>query len=489
MFALPKWITDIKKLFGTADGKVLGRVGGAWEFLSSFVPSSHKTSHATGGSDVLTPADIGAVADDDARLSDARTPLSHYQDASSVTVYTGNFSGNLSAADDTVQKVAETLDGLVAGGGGVSIPESVDPPENPEEGQLWIDLSADPINLPLLSAGNLVEKKIITADCPSVTFTGLDSLVDGDYILQGSTITGNIATKSLYLFVNGDESLTNYKGLATSQQTASTAPSGSTFNSPSIHRLRQNYHGVFEFHIRIIGSAVYGRGWTENSESAEPLYSQIYSFKKLTAETKITSIKLSVESGTNSIAVGSIFTLYKSNSAQQLIPYNPVDITSRTSDYPLKPGEVVYIDYINATSVPLHVATQEGEYEVTIVGFNLPASPVNGNNTLSPNNTTYANAIKSQHTDASGASITTNIEDRSTFGISYAGSIRAVSRISTFTQGKSVSTDGWFKFNSGAYEQHKVTEYWVDTTTPWTSLGTITFPSTKSGKIIIKRII
>jgi len=33
MFALPKWLTDIKTLFGAADGKLLGRAAGEWEFV------------------------------------------------------------------------------------------------------------------------------------------------------------------------------------------------------------------------------------------------------------------------------------------------------------------------------------------------------------------------------------------------------------------------------------------------------------------------
>ena len=48
MFALPKWLTDIKKLFATADGKVLGRVGGAWEFQSkSDSDHNHDSDYAT----------------------------------------------------------------------------------------------------------------------------------------------------------------------------------------------------------------------------------------------------------------------------------------------------------------------------------------------------------------------------------------------------------------------------------------------------------
>lgn len=48
MFALPKWLTDIKKLFGSADGKYLGRVDGEWEFSTPTVPPSIPDGGTTG---------------------------------------------------------------------------------------------------------------------------------------------------------------------------------------------------------------------------------------------------------------------------------------------------------------------------------------------------------------------------------------------------------------------------------------------------------
>lgn len=40
-------------------------------------PTAHASTHASGGSDAVTPASIGAITGSDSRLSDARTPLPH----------------------------------------------------------------------------------------------------------------------------------------------------------------------------------------------------------------------------------------------------------------------------------------------------------------------------------------------------------------------------------------------------------------------------
>lgn len=45
----------------------------------------HHATHSTGGTDPITPADIGAVAEGDARLADAREPKTHKHDVSDIT--------------------------------------------------------------------------------------------------------------------------------------------------------------------------------------------------------------------------------------------------------------------------------------------------------------------------------------------------------------------------------------------------------------------
>lgn len=75
MFALPKWITDIKKLFGAADGKVLGREDGEWVFQATVPPSAHADSHATEGSDPITLESIGAASTENEHTHTNKTAI------------------------------------------------------------------------------------------------------------------------------------------------------------------------------------------------------------------------------------------------------------------------------------------------------------------------------------------------------------------------------------------------------------------------------
>lgn len=62
----------------TADGTVTNKVTlASIAALGGGAPAAHAASHASAGSDPITPASIGAVATNDSRLTDSRSPTTH----------------------------------------------------------------------------------------------------------------------------------------------------------------------------------------------------------------------------------------------------------------------------------------------------------------------------------------------------------------------------------------------------------------------------
>jgi hypothetical protein len=171
--------------------------------------------------------------------------------------------------------------------------------------------------------------------------------------------------------------------------------------------------------------------------------------------------------------------------------FRRVDLTNATSDYMLQVGEEAIINFTGATSVPLKIATQSGTYyEVHLVCSNIGGE--SGANTnwifLYPNNTTYTNAFRFARFFVNSYGSIGDVATFSAFCCGW-GLINCVFYLTNFTQYKNIrgffdtygTTHNWpglFIFSTD----------WRDTTTSWTSLGTVTFPQSTSGYILVRRL-
>jgi hypothetical protein len=171
--------------------------------------------------------------------------------------------------------------------------------------------------------------------------------------------------------------------------------------------------------------------------------------------------------------------------------FRRVDLTNATSDYMLQVGEEAYISFSNVTSVPLHIATQsKTAYSLCLIVTNnagtsgATAAPI----FLNPNNTTYANAFayRDGYAGDSGAFAGSAIAYNG-FKIGWAFSF-LFSLISNSTTAKMILSKAldWGAGNL-AVVITSVT-VWNDTVTTWTSLGTITFPQSTSGYVLVRRL-
>lgn len=157
-----------------------------------------------------------------------------------------------------------------------------------------------------------------------------------------------------------------------------------------------------------------------------------------------------------------------------------VDLTNATTDYPLRVGETATITYTNATSVPLHVATVEGVYEVIIAGdITTAAVHATDNSQFKPNNTNYPGAFAYYLQGGSGT--------YDCFLTTSGRILNAVISINTYTAGKSINLISCYRDIGSSISPYNGFGWWNDSTT-WVSLGTIVFPFAQSGKIVIRRI-
>lgn len=172
--------------------------------------------------------------------------------------------------------------------------------------------------------------------------------------------------------------------------------------------------------------------------------------------------------------------------------FRRVNLTNATNDYMLQVGEEAYISFNNTASVPLYIATQSGTYyEVHLVCSNPggQSGGAPGYIMLNPNNTTYSNAFVSAQMYRSTDGLFSSYNTYSAFKIGYAFS-SITFYITNFTQYKNMKGfyDVWGVFGNFPTIICFSCD-WQDTTTVWTSLGTVTFSQSTSGYILIRRLV
>jgi len=171
--------------------------------------------------------------------------------------------------------------------------------------------------------------------------------------------------------------------------------------------------------------------------------------------------------------------------------FKRIDLTNATEDYFLKVGEEAYISFSGVTQVPLHIATQDGTYyEMHIIPANTggttggASAPIY----LYPNNTTYSGAFYYAEVYRNPSILGHAYVQYSALRIGYAFSC-ITAWITNRTQYKNVH--GIFDPYGASGTYPSLTTFstdWRDTTTEWTSLGTIVFPQSTSGEILVRRL-
>jgi len=199
--------------------------------------------------------------------------------------------------------------------------------------------------------------------------------------------------------------------------------------------------------------------------------------------------------------VNSILSLLQNtgqSAAKSILPPDPTDAYFQPKvwvsgpDLVLGIGQSAKITATAATSMPLHIACGDGQiYEIDIAG-SYTAAAAAANPILQPNNAVPSTnsflCIGEYTTGTSVIGIATTIAEGGFRLNSIGSSVQAGNyTVSTSTLNKKMIGvgNGNTTASSGS---HSMTVSWTDTTTPYTSLGTIIMPNAWTGTIVVRRV-
>jgi len=164
-----------------------------------------------------------------------------------------------------------------------------------------------------------------------------------------------------------------------------------------------------------------------------------------------------------------------------------------TNDRVLDVGQFTKDSFSAQTSMPLHIACGDGQiYEIDIAG-SYTAAAAAANPILQPNNTVpatnsfvykliYGGSVAATATYASGAAL-----GGFTLGAGGSSLVSGKFTLFTFTANKKLLGQSSTASSTAAYLEMQAVE-WTDTTTPYTSVGTITMPNAWTGQVVCRRV-
>ena len=379
-------------------------------------------------------------------------------------------------------------------------------PLNPKIGQIWVDTSVAPPVIKVYNGTNWLEVKPASVDEPSTPYVGqfwFDTTIlppvlkiyDGaNWQVVNAPYEGNTAPSSPYIGQFWFDTSVNppilkiYDG-TNWQSNVSYANYASNANNANYANNADKLDGQD-------GSYYLNRANHTGTQAPSTISPQ-GSGSGLDADT-VDGFHASQTPGPNVIVPldpNGILDLSTTYVKSNVYSFRRVDLTNATSDYLLQVGEeaIIYFDTTKSTTKNLRIATQGGLYLIVIqVPYNTSIN--NSNCALYPNNQTYTNAITELATwaDEGGSGVAVSSSSKSAFDLNrmIEGGLH-VYYVSTYTIGKFMISWGTTVGSVSYGRLYYYVQRWNDTTTAWTSLGTIDTAGSSNGTltILVRRLV